>query len=82
MSGFTLIDLKKVLTEAAGEENADLAAGLDTPLADLGYDSLAKLEVAALLRRAYRLPVPDEAVDRMTTPRETVAYLNDLAGQA
>jgi act minimal PKS acyl carrier protein len=46
------------------------------PLADLGYDSLAMLELAGHVQRRYGVPIPDEAVERMTTPRSTVDYIN------
>ncbi|MDZ5443315.1 acyl carrier protein [Micromonospora sp. 4G57] len=78
MTSFTLDDLRELLGSIAGvDESTDLSGDIaDVPLADLGYDSLAMLELAGHVQRCYGVPIPDEAVERMTTPRGTVDYIN------
>ncbi|PWR15970.1 hypothetical protein DKT69_08170 [Micromonospora sicca] len=78
MTSFTLDDLRELLGSIAGvDEFTDLSGDIaDVPLADLGYDSLAMLELAGHVQRRYGVSIPDEAVERMTTPRGTVDYIN------
>jgi minimal PKS acyl carrier protein len=80
MSAFTIDDLRRVLREAAGEDAGITLDGdiLDAPLNELGYDSLALLEVAAIVQRSYGVPVPDDAALQMTTPRQAMGYINQL----
>jgi aromatase len=83
---FTLGDLRNLMLAAVGaDENTDLEREdvLDTPFTDLGYDSLAILEVASQIGLRYEIEVPDADVERLTTPRETIDYVNGrLAGTA
>lgn len=85
MSVFTLGELKKIMLEAVGEdESIDLDRGdvLDTPMADLGFDSLAVMDVATGIQRALGVRIPEGGVDEMTTPRQTLLYVNELAASA
>lgn len=79
MSGFTVADLKRILTVAAGADDAvELdETVLETPFAELGYDSLAILELAGQVQREFSVPMPDESIDHMVTPRSAVAYVNE-----
>jgi act minimal PKS acyl carrier protein len=78
MTEFIVADLEHMLRSCAGAEQAaaGLADVLDVGFADLGYDSLALLELANQVQRAYGVPIPDEAVEHMTTPQATVDYIN------
>lgn len=80
MSVLTIDDFKTILRVVAGDDDSiDLSADVtDTPLADLGYDSLAILEIVAVVQQRYGITVPDDSTERMTTPGEAVAYLNEL----
>jgi act minimal PKS acyl carrier protein len=84
MSGFTANDLTRILRSCGGDSNVvDLdGSALDTPIIELGYDSLAMLEVASIVQREYGVPIPDEALSYMTTPRTTIEYLNSRLTQA
>ncbi|MGR6316954.1 acyl carrier protein [Micromonospora soli] len=78
MNQFTVHDLTRIL-RSCGDSGAVDALGeadLDTPVAELGLDSLAMLEVAGVVQREYGVPMPDEALEHMTTARSTVAYVN------
>ena len=78
MQTFTLDDLRDLLGSIAGvDESTDLSGDIDdVPLTDLGYDSLAMLELAGQVQRRYGVPIPDDGPERMTTPRRTVEYIN------
>lgn len=74
----TLTDLTRMLRESAGEEEGvDLDGGvLDTPFIDLGYDSLALLQVIGQIQREYGITVPDGAVADAETPRALLDVIN------
>jgi acyl carrier protein len=86
MTLFTLDDLRQILDTSAGSDGPALEEStLDTAFADLGYDSLAMLELAATVQRRYEVPIPDDSLEHMATPRSALAYLNErlvAAGKA
>ncbi|MBW1602482.1 acyl carrier protein [Streptomyces sp. JJ66] len=75
----TLADLTRMLRESAGEEEGvDLDGDvLDTPFMELGYDSLALLQVIGQIQRDYSLQIPDDAVVDAETPRALLEVIND-----
>lgn len=84
MTTITLHDLERVLTECAGaDDDATLTAqNLDVPFTDLGYDSLALLETAALMQQRFGVVLSDEDVTGIETPREFLDRVNHAAAQA
>ncbi|CAL9488458.1 MULTISPECIES: acyl carrier protein [Streptomyces] len=78
----TLADLTRMLRESAGEEEGvDLDGDvLDTPFIDLGYDSLALLQVIGQIQREYGIAIPDDAVVDAETPHALLDLIN--SGQA
>ena len=78
MQKFTLEQLKEALRVSAGVDGSiDLDGDvLDTPFEELGYDSLALLELASRVQRDFRVPMPDDARQHMPTPRAALAYIN------
>jgi len=79
MSSLTFDELKLILFECAGQD--DQAANLDpetidTPFADLGYDSLAVLEAAAVAGRLHHVAIADDDVQAIRTPREFLDTVN------
>ncbi|MDX3644625.1 acyl carrier protein [Streptomyces sp. MB09-02B] len=78
----TLADLTRMLRESAGEEEGiDLDGDvIDTPFMDLGYDSLALLQVIGQIQREYGIEIPDDAVVDAETPGALLALIN--SGQA
>ncbi|MDA3647668.1 acyl carrier protein [Saccharopolyspora indica] len=75
MAEFTLDDLKRALD--ADDEAAELTDGeLDTSFDDLGYDSLALLELAGRVQRDHGTSMPDDAPDHMRTPRAALEFIN------
>jgi act minimal PKS chain-length factor (CLF/KS beta) len=78
MPSFTLDDLSRILRDSAG---VALDPGNDdTPLADLGYESLAVLELAARVKNQYGVVLPEETVDVSQTPREILTAVNERLG--
>jgi act minimal PKS acyl carrier protein len=71
-------DFTRILRESAGEDEAvDLSGDIaDVPFTDLGYDSLALLEVAGRITRDYGVALPDEDLDGAQTPRAFVDLVN------
>lgn len=84
MNQFTLEDLRQILGTVAGpDEAANLHGDIaDAELGDLGFDSLAMLELAGQVQRRYGVPIPDEAIGEMTTARRTVEYVNAQLARA
>ncbi|MFI2643379.1 acyl carrier protein [Streptomyces sp. NPDC018610] len=78
----TLADLTRMLRESAGEEEGiDLDGDvIDTPFMELGYDSLALLQVIGQIQREYGISIPDDAVVDAETPGALLALINE--GQA
>ena len=60
----TIDDLKRILREAAGQdETIDLDGDiLDTSFEDLGYDSLALLETGSRIEREHGIELEDTSV--------------------
>ncbi|GAA3501775.1 acyl carrier protein [Streptomyces prasinosporus] len=78
MAEFTVDDLKRILRAGSGvDERTDLDGDIDDlPLAELGYDSLALLELVSRIEREYDIRIPDGDLDHTRTPGEAVAYVN------
>jgi len=77
MTQFTLDDLRRILREGAGDSGTLDGDITDVPFTDLGYDSLAMLELSSRVEREYAVPIPDDAALAMRTPGAAVAYIND-----
>jgi len=78
MSICTLEELTELLRETLGDdEEINLDGDIrDVPLSELGFDSLAKLELAASLRHRYGVIVPDGVIETLLTPADTLAWVN------
>jgi minimal PKS acyl carrier protein len=79
MQEITLTELREILTECAGEdESADLGSEImDTPFAELGYDSLALIETAARIKQRFGVEIEDDDVAELETPREIISAVNE-----
>ena len=71
-------DLRSLLVEAAGSaEETELSREIiDTDLYDLGYDSLALLEMAALIKQRFAVDIPDDEVTNLRTFRLILDRVN------
>jgi act minimal PKS acyl carrier protein len=82
MSQFTIDDLRRILRQCAGEpELLDLDDDIhNVALTEMGYDSLALLEMAARIQQEFGVPLSDEEVGQLRTPQEVIRYVNAAAG--
>jgi act minimal PKS acyl carrier protein len=78
MSQLTFPELKLILVQCAGEDESVSLEGdvLDVPFTDLGYDSLAVLETAAVVDQRFGTSLRDEEVSGVETPREFLDLVN------
>jgi act minimal PKS acyl carrier protein len=67
-----------VLREAAGDDDSmDFGAeSFERSFADLGFDSLALLEIAALVKREFGVVLTDEEMQGVETPADLVAKID------
>jgi len=77
MTQFTLDDLCRILCEGAGDSGALDGDITDVTFTDLGYDSLALLELSSRVEREYGVSIPDGAALAMRTPAAALAYVNE-----
>ncbi|MEZ7004881.1 acyl carrier protein [Streptomyces sp. SCSIO 75703] len=85
MAEFTLDDIRRILRASAGvDEETDLDGEhfADTAFADLGYDSLALLELVNRVEREHGIRIPDGDLTHTQTPLEAVSYVHDRIRKA
>ncbi|MGV9564722.1 acyl carrier protein [Streptomyces sp. NPDC003480] len=73
-----LKELTTLLRDCAGvDEGVDLDGDvLDVPFDELGYDSLAVLQVTGVIERDYDIQLSDDTVAEATTPRLLLEFIN------
>jgi acyl carrier protein len=79
MAEFTFDDIRRLLRASGGvDEQTDLDGEhfADTAFTDLGYDSLALLELVNRIEREYGVQIPDGDLAHTHTPREALAYVH------
>lgn len=74
----TYDDLRSMLIEAAGavegvEQDQEI---IDSDLYELGYDSLALMEIAARIQQRFDVDIPDEEVTDLRTFRLILDRVN------
>jgi act minimal PKS acyl carrier protein len=79
MDSFNLENLRAILLDCAGAADyVDLDDGfVDTTFSDLGYDSLALLEVQSRIERNLTISLPDNTICEAGTPSTAVAAINE-----
>jgi acyl carrier protein len=70
----TVDEVRAILIERTGVPRDAIGADDDAALTDLGVDSLAVMELAAVLRDEYGLTVPEDAITM--SPKEIVRMVN------
>ncbi|WP_433722070.1 acyl carrier protein [Actinoplanes sp. CA-051413] len=79
MAQLTMDDVRQILLASAGDDDTDLHGAIDeVAFGDLGYDSLALLEVQSQLQRRYPVKLPDGWPAPGTTPAELLRHVNGL----
>ncbi|OIK06000.1 acyl carrier protein [Streptomyces monashensis] len=78
MDRLELTDLAALLRDAAGDgEGVPLDEDtLDTLFMDLGYDSLALLQVTGVIERDHEVILDEVALDEAETPRQYLDLVN------
>jgi act minimal PKS acyl carrier protein len=78
MTSFTPESLREIMYACAGPGDHPELEGdiIDTSYEDLGFDSLAVLEVATRIQQDVGVPFPDDVVAELTTPRSVLDYVN------
>lgn len=76
------VDLARMLRESAGEdEGVDLDGDVqDVPFVELGYDSLALLQVTGQVSRELGVALSEEDIVDADTPRSLLALINAASG--
>ncbi|ONI77889.1 actinorhodin polyketide synthase [Actinosynnema sp. ALI-1.44] len=84
MNGFTLDDLREIMRASVGvDAEVDLDGEIaDVEFAELGYDSLAVMELAGQVRRRLGVSISDDDALRITTPGKAVDYVNGKLAEA
>jgi act minimal PKS acyl carrier protein len=77
---FTIDDLILIMKRVGGaaddvDLNGDVA---DVALADLGFDSLAILEIQSQIEVQHQMSLPDNAIVTTSTPREAAVAIAAL----
>lgn len=75
----TLEDLRRVLEATSGvADGVDWSAPgtADVAFAELGYDSLAQLQMTVQLEDVYAVKIPEEEADGLRTPAAMIEYVN------
>jgi act minimal PKS acyl carrier protein len=80
----TIDDLGRILTEVAGrDDGVNLSGGIDeTSFEELGYDSLALMEMAARIERDYGVKIGDDELADLRTPGAVLGAVNHGLAQA
>ncbi|MDH6435223.1 act minimal PKS acyl carrier protein [Streptomyces sp. SAI-144] len=76
---FTLDDLRRILVDAAGDDESYNLDGdiLDTDFEELGYESLALLETGGRIEREYGISLDEEVLSIANTPRLLIDTVNN-----
>lgn len=71
-------DLQELVAAAVGAGDLGLPDGrLDTPFEESGLDSLAVLEILAVVEQRYGVPMDDELAETIQSPAQLLSHLND-----
>ena len=78
MSSLTIEGLKSIMGRCVGDDDSiDLDGDLlHTPFLVLGYDSLALLETATILKREYGVVLRDDELNDLETPGALLDKVN------
>ncbi|MFJ5225032.1 acyl carrier protein [Streptomyces sp. NPDC088400] len=77
MQDFTLDDLRRVMRVAVGvDDSVDLESDISgLEFIDLGYDSLALLEIISKIEKEYGTAIPEDLVPELSTPGKLAGYV-------
>jgi len=77
---FSSDDLTGIMRQCAGFDHGQDLNGpvLDISYEEMGFDSLAILEIQAEIERQLGVRFGDNAMETSSTPAITISYVNDL----
>jgi minimal PKS acyl carrier protein len=73
----TIDDLRTILINCAGCDDTLRGDIADASFDELGYDSLALIDTAAMLKREYGVVIPDEQLIELRSPGELLGLINE-----
>ena len=73
---FGFEDLKRILVDRVGLEEADVKEDPETTFDDMGLDSLAFVEIQLAMEQDYGFTIADEDAERIHTVGEAIEYVN------
>lgn len=78
MAALTIEGFKRIVRSTVGvDDSVDLDGNIeDVPFSDLGYDSLAVLEISNKIRKEHGLDIPEDVITDLRTPRMMIDYVN------
>jgi act minimal PKS acyl carrier protein len=79
VTAFSVTELNTTIAKCLGNDSGGQVTddNLDTEFSELGYDSLAVYELMTRLQDDIGIPISDEEIDELTTPRLVIAFVND-----
>ncbi|MBF6328254.1 acyl carrier protein [Nocardia transvalensis] len=81
MTKITMADIERILVACAGsEEDIDTSVGFaERSFEEMGYDSLALMESAAVIKQEYGITIPDEDLVDVETPKALLELVEAAA---
>ena len=73
---FTFEDLRRILVDRVGLNDADVVDDPNASFENMGLDSLAFVEVQLAMQQDYGIEIPDEDAEHITTVGESIEYVN------
>ena len=74
---FTFEDVKRILVDRVGMDEADVSDDPNATFDSMGLDSLAFVEIQLAMQQEYGFTIADEDAERITTVGEAIDYVNE-----
>ncbi|MFG3496468.1 acyl carrier protein [Streptomyces sp. NPDC047928] len=83
MAELSLAELEEIMRESTGDdEPVGTADGRTRTFEELGYDSLAVLEIVNRIERTYGVKLPEDRLEAVRTPEALVGFVNERLREA
>jgi acyl carrier protein len=74
---FTFDDVKRILVDRVGMDEADIPDDPNATFESMGLDSLAFVEIQLAMQQEYGFTISDEDAERIATVSEAIDYVNE-----
>ncbi|MET0512182.1 MAG: acyl carrier protein [Thermoleophilaceae bacterium] len=74
---FTFEDVKRILVDRVGMDEADVSDDPNATFDSMGLDSLAFVEIQLAMQQEYGFTIADEDAERIQTVGEAIDYVNE-----